>query len=216
MVRIISKSASIWKEPRTNSKRLATVYNGDEVEIIPGEYGGVYENNGFYRVSHKGQTGWINQSYCVFSPFEIILMEGNVPAYCAPDTYAKKVGSLNKLTRYTVLGTYGDFYIVNLRQAAAFIPMSIRHYDTTFESRFLPAYGDRNGVVLSKTTLRTGPGDWYASVEEVKAGYEFTCVGEIDGWYMLAYSSKNTDGTVLVYVRSYDVQVNGYYSDANG
>ena len=94
--------------------------------------------------------------------------------------------------------------------------MSVSHYDTSFENRFLPALDEENGVVISKTTLRTGPGDWYASVEEVKPGYEFTCVGEINGWYVLAYSSKNTDGVVLVYVRDYDVQVDGYYSEANG
>ncbi|MBR5287590.1 MAG: SH3 domain-containing protein [Clostridia bacterium] len=216
MVRVISKSASIWKEARTNSKRLGTVYNGEEVEIIRGDNGGPLEQSGFYRVSYKGQAGWINKAYCVFSPFEIILMESNVPAYCAPDTRSKKVGSLNKLTRYTVLGTYGDFYVVNLRQASAFIPMSVAHYDTTFENRFLPALEEENGVVINKTTLRTGPGDWYASVEEVKAGYEFTCVGEINGWFVLAYSSKNTDGTVLVYVRDYDVYVEEYYSGANG
>ena len=152
----------------------------------------------------------------MYAPLEIVLMESNVPAYSAPDKASKKVGSLSKLTRYTVIGTFGDYYVINLRQAAAFVPVNVAHYDTTFEGRFLPADGNKNGVTLSKTTLRTGPGDWYASVEDVKAGYAFTCVGEINGWYVIAYQSKNTDGTVLVYLPSYDADVEGVYSEANG
>ena len=126
------------------------------------------------------------------------------------------MGSLSKLTRYTVIGTFGNYYVVNLRQAAAFVPIRAAHYDTAFEGRFLPAIEEKNGVTLSKTTLRTGPGEDYASVENVKAGYAFTCVGEINGWFVVAYQSKNTDGTVLVYLPSYDAEVEGIYSDANG
>lgn len=201
VVRVISKSASIWKEPRTNSKKLGSATNGQEVEIIRGESGGPLEQNGFYRVDFNGNVGWINQDYCVYAPFEIVLMESNVPAYCAPDSSSKKVGSLSKLTRYTVIGTFGDYYIVNLRQAAAFIPMDVAHYDTTFEDRFLPPrIHEKNGTTVAKTTLRTGPGDWYASVADVKAGYEFTCLAEVNGWYMLAYESKSTDGMVIVYL----------------
>lgn len=216
VVRVISKSATIWQDPRTNSKKLGSAKNGEEIAIIRDESGGPLEQNGFYRVDYNGKAGWINQEYCVYAPVEIILMESNVPAYCAPDARSKKVGSLSKLTRYTVIGTFGDYYVVNLRQAAAFIPMDVAHYDTAFEGRFLPAGGEANGYTLSKTTLRTGPGDWYASVEDVKAGYEFTCVGEINGWYVIAYQSKNTDGTVLVYLPSYDAEVEGFYSEANG
>lgn len=218
VVRVISKSASIWQEPRTNSKKLGSATNGQEIEIIRGENGGPLEQNGFYRVDYNGKAGWINKEYCVYAPLEIVLMESNVPAYCAPDTRSKKVGSLSKLTRYTVIGTYGDYYIVNLRQAAAFIPMDVAHYDTTFEGRFLPAedWQKENGVTIAKTTLRTGPGDWYASVADVKAGYAFTCVGEINGWFVVVYKSSSTDGTVLVYLPSYNAEVEGYYSEANG
>ena len=218
VVRVISKSASVWQDARTNSKKLGSAANGEEIEIIRGENGGPLEQDGFYRVSYKGKAGWINKDYCVYAPLEIVLMESNVPAYCAPSAASKKVGSLSKLTRYTVIGTFGDYYIINLRQAAAFVPVDVAHYDTTFEGHFLPAedWQTGNGVTLAKTTLRTGPGEWYASVTEVKAGYEFTCIGEINGWYVLAYESKSTDGTVLVYLPSYDAEVDGYYSEANG
>ena len=85
VVRVISKSASIWQEPRTNSKKLGSAKNGEEIAIIRGENGGPLEQNGFYRVDYNGKAGWINQEYCVYAPVEIILMESNVPAYCAPE-----------------------------------------------------------------------------------------------------------------------------------
>ena len=218
-VQIISKNASVWEQPRTNSKKLGTVQNGEILQGNPagtGLSGSIVMQDGFYAVLYKNSVGWVNSAYCVLAPYEITLMESNVPAYSAPHPSSKKVGSLSKLTRYTVIGTFGDYYVVNLRQASAFIPMSVDHYDTTFEGRFLPAQGGNNGYTLAKTTLRTGPGDWYASVEDVKAGYEFTCVGEINGWYVIAYQSKNTDGTVLVYLPTYDAEVEGFYSEANG
>lgn len=185
-VRVISRNASVWAEPRTNSKKLGTVKNGELLMgIHPAEYGGlrIVEQNGFYAVSYNG-TGWINSAYVVHAPFEIVLMESNVPAYCAPDSTSKCVGSLSKLTRYTVLGFYEDFYVVNLREAAAYIPMSVKHYDTTFERLY---HGGMSGTVTvqQKTALRTGPGSDYASVREIRAGQTFTCVDEIDGWYLV-------------------------------
>ena len=108
-VRVISKSASIWAQPRTNSQKLGTVSNGDTldcVQVSAANGGGVVSQDGFYAVEYKGNTGWINSAYAVRGPFEIVLMESNVPAYCAPDSRSNKVGSLSKLTRYTVIGFY--------------------------------------------------------------------------------------------------------------
>ena len=60
VVRVISKSASIWQEARTNSKKLGSATNGQEIEIIRGEHGGPIEQDGFYRVSFNNKAGWIN------------------------------------------------------------------------------------------------------------------------------------------------------------
>ena len=94
-VRVISKSASIWAQPRTNSQKLGTVSNGDTldcVQVSAANGGGVVSQDGFYAVEYKGNTGWINSAYAVRGPFEIVLMESNVPAYCAPDSRSNKVG----------------------------------------------------------------------------------------------------------------------------
>lgn len=204
-VRVISKSASIWAQPRTNSQKLGTVSNGDTldcVQVSAANGGGVVLQDGFYAVEYKGNTGWINSAYAVRGPFEIILMESNVPAYCAPDSTSNKVGSLTKLTRYTVIGYYNDYYVVNLRGGSAFIPMSVAHYDTDFE-RLHSADAPRTLTVTTGTALRVGPGDQYAKLSDVRAGQTFACVDEIDGWCLALDGS----GDGYTYIWSGDAQV---------
>lgn len=215
---VISKSASIWAEPRTNSKKLGSVQNGATLWAQAGGYTGVVEQSGFYLVDYNGGDGWVNASYVIRNPLEIVLMESNVPAYIAPDSRAKKVGSLAKLTRYSVMGFYDDYYIIYLRGGAAYVPMSVRHYDSEFESVYQSS-GGGYGQTVRKTALRTGPGTQYAEVKTVSAGYSFACLDCIDGWYMLRYSDSATGGEVFVYVDSADAQVGGYgggYAGAEG
>ena len=207
---VISKSASIWSEPRTNSKKLGSASHGDRLlGHNDTDRADVVMHDGFYAVDYKGSLGWVNADYVVRNTLEIVLMESNVPAYIAPDVRAKKVGSLSKLTRYRVIGIYDDFYIVNLRgAAAAFIPMSVRHYDSLYEfvHRQSPSYKGRANV---KTALRTGPGEEYAQAGTLNAGEQFECIDRVDGWYMLVYVGAGTDGGAYVYVDPADVTVNG-------
>ena len=95
-VTVISKNASIWSEPRTNSKKLASAAHGTSLSCRS-EDGGeslVYEN-GFYGVTYKGKDGWINEDYVVNNNLTITLLESNVPAYIAPDTASKKVAVIH-------------------------------------------------------------------------------------------------------------------------
>lgn len=189
-VRVISRNASVWAEARTNSKKLGSVSNGEELSgVLANNSGAILERDGFYAVNYKGQTGWINQSYVVCGPFEIVLMESNVPAYSAPDSRSKKVGSLSKLTRYTVVGLYNDYYVINLREGSAFIPMSARLYDTAFERNY-HACAHYSLTVNNATSLRTGPGNDYAEVRKLNKGETFDCVDNIDGWYLVTDGDK--------------------------
>lgn len=203
-VRVISRNASVWDQPRTNSGKLGTVKNGQEIACVTDAYGNCVMQDGFYAVSYQGRQAWINSAYAVTSSLEIVLMESNVPAYCAPSRNAKRVGSLAKLTRYAVLGFYDDFYVVSLREAAAFIPMSVKHYDSTYESYFRGGWHGE-GTVTSKTTVRTGPGSGYASVRDMKAGASFTYMGVIDGWCIL----QDSDSGCFVYINADDTNVVG-------
>lgn len=199
---VVSRNASLWQDARTNSKKLASVGNGETVQVVLDAGGNAVMQNGFYNVTYKGKTGWINSAYVVYKPLEIVLMESNVPAYCAPSTQAKRVGSLSKLTRYRVLGFYHDYYVIALRQAAAFIPMDVAHYDSAYEAMHTR---HASAVTTAKLTLRTGPGDGYASVKDLKAGEAITVYDVVDGWYLMVEHSN--DGEAYVYAPGDSVRV---------
>jgi len=204
-IRIITKSASVWSEPRTNSKKLGSVSNGEELDCVIWDGDAATEGD-FFVVEYKGNIGFVNQAYAVRSPMEIVLMESNVPAYIAPDSSAKCVGSLSKHTRYTVIGMYDDYYIINLRgAAAAYISKETKCYDSRFEKYYL-AMPTQMGTIIRKTQLRTGPGWEYAEVADVKPGEQFKFYDMIDGWYMLRYTPKGGE-PVFVFVYCNDVDV---------
>lgn len=208
-VTVISKSASVWTQPRTNSKRIATVKNGETLACVTDQHG-LIQDGSFYRVRYNGQEGFINEDYVVAGTLEIVLMESNVPAYIAPTSASKKVGSLAKGTRYRVIGFYDDYYIVLLRNAAAaFIPMDTAHYDTYFEAAYRQAK-EYKGVTNGKTDIRTGPGKEYAVYESVKAGYTFDYVDKLDDWYMLRYRDGSTDGEVFAFIGRDAAEVFGF------
>jgi len=219
-LRVISKSASVWSEPRTNSQKLASVSHGDILMCRNAESeDDIWTENGFFAVEYKvsgksgeWKPGWVNCDYVVRNTLEIVLMESNVPAYIAPDTDSKKVGSLAKLTRYQVIGFYDDFYIINLRgAAAAFIPMSVRHYDTCYEAvhRQSPSF---SGVTVRKTSVRTGPGREYPEAYTMKAGKQFNCIDLVDGWYLL----RGEESGEYVYIDAEDAEVDAWINRRSG
>lgn len=186
-VTVISKSASIWEQPRTNSGKLGTAKHGERIKTVSSDgAANALNENGFYAVQYGSRQGWINASYVVRNALEITLMESNVPAFIAPDRTSKKVGSLAKQTSYRVVGFYDDFYIVNLRDAAvAYIPMSVAHYDNCFSDNYRSGRALGKLTVQSGTSLRTGPGDRYAEIRKLSAGAQMDVYDMIDGFYLV-------------------------------
>lgn len=196
-VTVISKSASIWSEPRTNSKKLGSAAHGESLLCISGPDGwSPLCEDGFYAVEYKGRKGWINDDYVVLNDLTITLLESNVPAYIAPDASSKKVGSLSKLTSYRVIGFYDDYYIVNLRgAAAAYIPMEVRHRDNTFE-RYIHGGMQQEMIAVSKAILRTGPGSDYPEIRTLKTGTRVKVYDMIEGWMMTLDSETGEPGFI--------------------
>lgn len=194
-VTVISKSASIWEQPKTNSGKLGSAKHGEMLSTVSGDGAeNALMDNGFYAVEYKGRRGWINSAYVVRNVLEITLMESNVPAFIAPDRTSKKVGSLAKQTSYRVVGLYDDFYIVNLRDAAvAYIPMSVAHYDNCFDRNYHTSAGMPGKLtVQSKTSLRTGPGKNYPEIRKLNAGTQMNVSDMIDGWYLVRDEKAHT------------------------
>ncbi len=174
--------ASLWNKPKTLSTRLKWVPSDAVVEAHLDDWGTPVSQDGFYYVHYDGVDGWINQVYTAYKPLEIVMMESGAPAYSAPSTKSKRVGELSKLSRHKVIGFYHDYYVISLRQAAAFVPMSAKHYDSTFEASHKMR---ASAKALYDVELRSGPGSRYVKVGDLKAGKEFLVFDQIDGWYML-------------------------------
>ncbi len=193
-VTVISKSASVWAEPRTNSKKLASVSHGTSL-LCRSDDGGeslIFED-GFYGVEYKGKAAWVNADYVVNNELTITLLESNVPAYIAPDSASKKVGSLSKLTQLRVIGFYDDYYIVNLRDAAAaYIPMDVLHRDNRFDVQYHADGSHEDVVTDARVKLRTGPGREYPEIRTLKAGETVKLVDIIDDWFMIFDDKENT------------------------
>ena len=85
--------------------------------------------------------------------------------------------------------------------------MSCRHYDSTFELLHRQA-PNAAGTIQYDTPLRTGPDDSYPEIKTMKGGEKFSCINEIDGWYVILYSDKNTDGEVYAFIDSDAANVN--------
>jgi len=206
-VQIITKSASVWASPKTNSKKLGSVSHGEKLLCEEDENGSPAEEGDFFVVRYKGKTGYVNKAYAVVSPLEIVLMESNVPAYIAPDVNAKCVGSLAKHTRYTVIGMYDDFYIINLRgAAAAFISKKTQCYDSRFED-FYFGLPTEEGTIIRDTELRTGPGEGYAKITDVQEGDTFEVYDMINAWHMVKYVPKGSDDVIFAFVYCNDIDV---------
>ena len=206
---VISKSASIWSEPRTGSKKLGSASNGDTLLCRTGYDRSILYENGFYGVTVNGKDGWVNDDYVVQNTLTITLLESNVPAYIAPDSASKKVGSLSKLTEYRVIGFYDDYYIISLRgAAAAYVPMSVRHRDNVFESYYAGGSSLNLSVVTdARVVLRTGPGSGYPEIRTVKAGTALTVLDIIDDWFMV----WDDDNNQFAFIAPEDLFVEGIW-----
>lgn len=192
-VTVISKSASVWEQPKTNGGKLGSAKHGEKIKLASDNGANPLSDNGFYAVYYNNRKGWINSAYVVRNKLEITLMESNVPAFIAPDRTSKRVGSLAKQTSYRVVGFYDDFYIVNLRDAAvAYIPMSVAHYDNCFSERYASSRPIGRLTTDGKTSLRTGPGYSYAEIRKLNANTQLDVYDMIEGWYLVKDDKAGT------------------------
>ena len=98
---VISKSASIWSEPSTGSKKLGSVSYGESLTGVSSDGGNnVAMDRNFYEVEYNGRQGWVGATYVVRNTLEIVLMESNVPAYIAPD--ARSIAYTGSTTTITL------------------------------------------------------------------------------------------------------------------
>ena len=193
---VISKNVSIRVSPDARSQRLVYAPNGSLLTVT-----GEQENwlaVDFTDSKGVAYSGWAQSAYVVRGAMTVTLLSSNVPAYSAPSRKAKLVGSLSKDTELTVIGTWGSYYIVNLRQAAAYIPKSadleVSAGNAADIENQISGY---SATTLTDTLLRSGPGRTWRSQTIIPSGSSVTVTNITeDGWAQVNYQGYS--GYVLL------------------
>ncbi len=116
---VISESASLRNEPKTTATRLINIKNGESFFILS------TIDDWYYVCFYDSKSGsplwgYIRNDFIIENPWYITMPQATY-AYSMPTRDSKKVGQLISGTQLPVIGEYGDFFVVNLRSASAFI-----------------------------------------------------------------------------------------------
>ena len=196
---VISKNVNLRSSASTGATKTGSASNGDTLTVLD-DNGGTWIEVSLTQKNGKTVSGWVQRCYVVVQPMTLTLRRSNTTAYSAPTTSSKAVGSLSAYTTLTVLGTYDDFYIVNLREASAFIPMTADAWTSAeIEQMFLSGSG--TGQTARKTVSRSGPGTSWPEGSTIPAGTKVTISWGQDGWVPAMVDGK------LVYIDEDDLTV---------
>lgn len=186
---IISKNAAIREDSRESSKKFFDAKNGDVFNII-GEV-----PNWYQLWLEDGTIAWVHSWYMVKDPKTVYLCEG-APVYAAPELTDKRVGYVTAGDHYTVIAENDDYYIINLRTAAGYLPkkttvMTNEDYNWYF------SLNTEYGRLLCDSEVRILPDDKAKVIGEVKEGdvvaihiYEYTYYAieyEYDGEMIIGF-----------------------------
>lgn len=182
---VISRNLTIREEATTRGKKVTSVNNGAILTVYETDEKGDWLLVDYTDSKGELYSGWVLAKYTIRNPLIITLLTGNVPAYSAPTTKSKLVGSLDKNTELTVIGEWGNFYIVNLRQASAYILKSTE-METNLVSDFTHGL---TATTLSDTLLRSGPGKNWNTIVVIPTNTLVLVEDMADGWVQVQYGT---------------------------
>lgn len=184
---VLASRVTMRDQPNYSGKTITRIAGGSEVLLIS-------DANGWVQASYtddKSNTyvGFLRDIYLAKNPVVLTLRQSGVAALAAPDPNSKHVGDLPRYTVLPVIGTWGNYYIVGLRNASAFVSMDVKAWTDTE----LDAYKTEmlHIVTLRTTSLRIGPGTEWQKVEDIKENKTLITLGNPEnGWYPVRYDKK--------------------------
>lgn len=121
---VLVEGLSLRAEPSESAKRLVLMPNGSHGYILDEREGWLYVD--YYTRTKTKSTryqGWIQQEYTVETPAYIHLKNRTkVFAFASP--YAPVVALTQTGQRLAVIGQVDDYYVISIRSASGFVPMS--------------------------------------------------------------------------------------------
>ncbi len=196
---VVSMNVTLREDHSTSSTTIRSLSNGDTFEILDRDGDWLYIA---YYDTKTAQTinGWLLNYYVAENPVHIILRNSNTPAYAYPSSASKRVGSLAKYTRLTVIAELDRYWVVSLREAAACIPKTAQVWMED-DLAYWDSVSPTTGTVTKRTTTRTGPGTSWYSVQTLNAGSTVEILGADGDWYVIRYK----DG--VAYIKMADVSM---------
>jgi uncharacterized protein YgiM (DUF1202 family) len=182
---VVSQNVTLRVGHTSGSTTVRSLHNGETFEILDRWEDWLYIA---YFDTDTAQTinGWLLDYYVVENPIHITLRNSNTAAYAYPSSDSKRVGSISKYTRLTVIAQLDRFWVVSLREAAAAIPKTAKVWldeDLEAWTSIVPT----TGSVTRRTTARTGPGTNWTSVKTLNAGATVDILGSEGDWYVIKY-----------------------------
>ncbi len=194
---VVSQNVSLRENHTTSSKTIKSLSNGDTFEILDRWEDWLYIAY-FDEKTVQTINGWLLNYYVVENPMHITLRNSSTAAYAYPASGSKRVGSLTKYTRLTVIAQLDRYWVVSLREAAASIPKSAK----VWLDEDLAAWTSASpiaGTVVNRTTTRTGPASSWNSVQTLNAGTAVEILGSEGEWYVIRYKDA------VAYIKMADV-----------
>ncbi|MBR4111123.1 MAG: SH3 domain-containing protein [Clostridia bacterium] len=200
---VISHNASVRVEPNESAKKICSVYNGQYLKInaIVGNWYLVdLENLG----NPDGHTQGYILSYYVMNDYNCLYLRKGSAIY----PYAgaeKRIGYLSAGQFYTILGETQNYWIINARTCAAYLPKSA----AVFLSSEMQYYYSNNtyaAIVSAKNAkIYSGPGTSWNQVGKLEQNTSISILWSDGNWYSFMYDDDGAK--VLAYIKISDVQL---------
>ena len=121
---VLVEGLSLREAPSESAKRLVLMPNGSHGYILDEQEGWLYVD--YYtrgKTKYERYQGWVQQQYTVETPAYIHL-KNRTQVYAFASPYAPVVALTQTGGRFAVIGQVDNYYVISIRSASGFIPMS--------------------------------------------------------------------------------------------
>lgn len=188
---VIGTSVRMRSGPGTNYDTLGYYSNGVKMNVLGSE-------NGWYKVSYNGKTGYIIAQYFRVDPESSTTTDGeitgsNVNMRLGPGTNYGIVANYSKGTKLKISGSNGNWYEVSVNGKYGYISkdyVKVSSSEEKTESVPTPSQSmNETGIICgSNVRMRGGPGTNYAIVGYYNNGTKMSITGKTGNWYAVNYN----------------------------
>lgn len=195
---VIGTSVRMRSGPSTDYDILGTYSNGVKLNVLGSE-------NGWYKVSYNGKTGYIKADYVRVTPDSATtstdgtVTGSDVRLRLGPSTSYSIVGTYPKGTAVKISGTSGNWYEVSINGTYGYMSkdfVSTKTAATAAENtnQSIPKPSEsmsKIGIISgSNVRMRGGPGTNYATVGYLGTGAKVDITGKTGNWYAVSYNGQ--------------------------